>query len=185
MMCFVLSTQDNIPGVRGIGPKIARDLLCHFHSVEHLYSTLGLNNVASVTQVGKLSRRDFEEILTVQGCETALQELALCLNVLPSSPKPLTLLNKLYATAYLDVLQYKRLVTLHEDLDISDCVVADETEGDKVSGKALNSQYFRYRGEDIRNLDRTFNFLNGISPSLIKPLNLLRMHYSKLDRASF
>lgn len=130
------------------------------------------------------------------------------------------MLAKLYICGHDNLLLYRRLVTLKDDLEISEILhysnsarvsispnnsrgyyfssdsSSDSADGDGGDGggagsdssdrelesgdgdKAVNSNYFRYIGEEVHAME----YLKSIHPSLLRPLQLLREQYHTLER---
>lgn len=149
--------SDNIRGVPGIGPKTAAALLSHFDNIARLYEEVGTG----------------EEVLkSVAGLK-----------------RHKAVYNYLRDCDYQSVLFMKHLLTLRDDVPLVTFKLFGESsaawdplplafDGDAELA-SLTTAFFRYRGE--RSTDAAISLLD-VSPSLEKPLNLLRRAYGKLDR---
>lgn len=132
-----LIIQDNIPGVKGVGAKAASALLSHFHTVPEMYAKLGLVGLppvpAELAQAAPSSpalKAHVEAVMTTERRELALAELMDCFE--GSRTKAITALNKLYLCGYDDIMLYRSLVTLREDLDIEAIVLHGASASNKV-----------------------------------------------------
>lgn len=129
--------QDNIPGVKGVGAKAAAALLHHFHSVPEMYEKLGLVGLAPVpaelaeaSPSSPLLKAHVEEVMGKEKVEHALAQLMVCFD--GSRAKAVTALNKLYLCGYENIVLYRQLVTLKEDIDIEAIVLHGASASNKV-----------------------------------------------------
>ena len=124
-----------MPGVKGIGEKTAALLLSYFHTVDKLYGKLGLidlppvpENMKNLPPTSKELQSHLKDAVTPQIYETALLELEKCFDLAGAkSKKAATLLSRLYLCPYKTVLLYKQLVTLKDNLEVEDFVLATES----------------------------------------------------------
>jgi len=65
LMTLMGDAADNIPGVKGIGPKIAAALIKHFGSVDNMYNKLGLSHMKKKNELIK----ETSECLEIVGNE--------------------------------------------------------------------------------------------------------------------
>lgn len=193
--------QDNIPGVKGIGPKVAPALIRHFGSIEEMYRRLHLSSLpvpAEDTQAlavtdAKLTAQ-VKAALGKEKYAEALAELAEALkDVRAAAPSTL---NRLYLCGHANALLYKEVVTLKRDLPIQECLYernrnvfkfggdlmqAGSRQADVESTGELNSSYFLYNGENkLKHNNDVEGYFKQLSVSLLKPLQLLREQYHKL-----
>lgn len=98
-------SADNIPGIKGIGPKTACALLKYFHNIDNLYESLGL---LSNKEISKQQNMNSLELLTF-----ALQGVR-------ASPKKI--LMNLQECQYKDIQLYKQLVSLNMNVNISSII---------------------------------------------------------------
>lgn len=201
---------DNIPGVRGIGPKISAALVNHFHSVDAIYDHIN-KFVQLEFSDGVISKIEANKILgeSLQNVKASVSGV----------------LKKLRASSLEELNLYKRLVTLddsvallpfHESVDsaANSGLLTTQTEGfsdlldslqreekELIIEKLLRlvfTQYhqqkftsstLRYRGEKphclqlLRIFDSDMNRGDVLKPDLFESsLSKLRTVYHKLDR---
>lgn len=161
MMALVGDSADNIPGVRGIGPKTAATLLEKFNNIEALYDCLLEHDVPHPTI------EDFSLSSVADGTIKKLPPPLEEAFSLGKGSKALTLIKKLAACTYEDVQLYKKLVTLKSDIPGITEMLQD-----------LSSTGLRYVGES----DTAENYFTSLHRSFNKPLMLLRRQYHHLDR---
>jgi len=115
-----------------------------------------------------------------------------------------TVLSKLYVCGYDNLLLYRRLVTLKDDLDLKEILhdsfghesydeahklliergVLTEDALERLvteatgAGNDLKSSFFRYTGE----VEHVVQYLQVIHPHLLKALRILREQYHRLER---
>jgi len=134
--------QDNIPGVKGVGAKAAAALLHHFTSVPEMYEKLGLvglppvpAELADAAPSSPLLKAHVETVMTKEKMEHALSQLTACFD--GSRAKAVTALNKLYLCGYENIVLYRQLVTLKEDIDIEAIVLHGASASNKVDRLGL------------------------------------------------
>lgn len=149
----------------GIGVKTASALIRGFRSIENLYESLGI-------VPGEPSGEPQVRVADVAGALRALEGGLVGVRMSPRS-----ILSKLLCTSHADLLLYKQLIRLRDDVDIEGLGLATG-DGLGVEEKRLSTQDFRYLGER-RGAD---DYLLGLSRSLLSPLDQLRLTYHKLDR---
>lgn len=157
--------QDNIPGVKGIGPKTAAALLQHFESIENMYRVLGLEGLvevpaelADLSPTNKQLQQHLMAAITERGSaevySRALQQLRVALA--GASAKAETVLARLYQCGHGNLLLYKHLVTLKHDIEVEDMLLSGSTAQGYGSGagtandatRPVGTDHFRYRGEN-------------------------------------
>jgi len=173
-------SADNIRGVPGIGPKTASALLSHFNSIGSLYE-----------QVVALGAEE-EGVMALRSVEGLGRHKSVYKNLCKCSEQ--------------EVLFMKDLLTLRDDVPLADLqlyAASGGTAGDwgaMTGGDGLattttttttttssvgrcqlevNTDFFRYRGERFPGAAES---IKDVSPSLEKPLKLLRQTYNRLDR---
>ena len=125
-------------------------------------------------------REHLESILTTEKYKESINELKLCIKSLTRAQ---TILTKLFLCGYDNVLLYKKLVTLVDELDLHDIIMNDNKFSESDSNNKVvikNSNYFRYTGESRHVRNTVEEFFISINPLLLKPLRLLRQQYHKL-----
>lgn len=155
---LVGDAADNIPGVRGVGPVLARTLLNHFGSIEAI-------------------------VLAKESDATAFEEsLRACLQSSrdqggrgASLPRVLALLGSVSAT---QMTLFKQLVTLRSDVNALTNVRAVPSVDKGINLETLASADLRYLGERAGAEAQ----LSSVSVSLTEPLRILRRSYHLLDR---
>jgi hypothetical protein len=125
--------QDNIPGVRGIGPKAAVGLLNHFTHLEDMYRRLHLVGLPVLSEELKTLKPSDKVIishlkaaLTTEQFKSAIDELDRALKDVKASS--ISTLVKLYQCGYDELLVFKQLVTLKRDLHVEDTLYARHLE---------------------------------------------------------
>lgn len=123
--------------MKGVGAKAAAAMLHHFSSVPEMYSRLHLVDLppvpaelADAAPSSPLLKAHVEKVMTTEKMESALAELMVCFD--GSRAKALTALNKLYLCGYENILLYRQLVTLKEDIDIERIVLHGASASHKV-----------------------------------------------------
>jgi 5'-3' exonuclease len=99
---------DNIPGVKGVGPKTAAALVNYFQSVENMYRQLGLHPVTTV-----------ETSTDIKPAEILVKALV------GVKSSPANILKKLQTTSYEDVKLYRELCMLDGNIDIAPMTIDD------------------------------------------------------------
>jgi 5'-3' exonuclease len=160
-------SADNIPGVKGIGPKNAAALLNKYRSLEDLFETLDTESLQAADLVG-------EEFCLTTYVHSTKKAHALPANLDSAftldgiSTKPKTTLKRLLAAPREDVLLFRRLIQLVHDIPTVNADLENQT-----------SNRVRYVGER----DHIEDMFSGLNRQVFKqPLNLLRQQYHKLDR---
>jgi len=169
-LALVGDSADNIPGVRGVGPKQAAALLKHFGSIDAMISTLALPaqsvDLAShpavlaaglaLVQVqvpAKKSRSKLPEaagaapaaqLWKVQFDEKALQEVEVCMRRAGNFGDPSKLLAKLVQTGATQLRLFQTLVRLHARLAPASMVLGTDP---PPAGKELGANFFLFSGE--------------------------------------
>ena len=137
-----------------------------YSSIENLYAHLGIT-------AGEPSAPPESRIVDADRAITELEE---GLQGVRMSPR--TMLNKLLNAPHEELLLFKRLITLRDDVAIDGLDIDGSGDIRGTSSPPLNTQDFRYTGEE-RGADV---FLQSLSVSLLSPLNQLRLTYHRLDR---
>lgn len=126
----------------------------------------------------------------------ALPQLRLALQGM--GMKAETVLSKLYLCGCANILLYRGLVTLKDDLDLREILIGSEgaavdevrkllvergsfvfpSDGSSGDEKSISSSDFRFVGEQ----PHVEPYLETIHPLLLKPLKMLREQYHRLDR---
>lgn len=117
-------SADNIPGVKGVGIKTAKALIGHFHSVDGLFTRLGMLDLprcpGEFTDVSATNKHFQAHLIEQMGADShadAVKELDECLHSLTA--KSTTVLGLLYKCGYSNLTLYRYLATLRDDVTIS------------------------------------------------------------------
>jgi 5'-3' exonuclease len=156
---LVGDSADNIPGVRSVGPVIAKALVNHFGTVDNIYRMMGSDSDAF---------------------DTALQTcMALAKEEGKRGASPARVRKLLEASTRDEVMLFRELVSLRSDVTAiaPACTKRLEAEG-VLSLATLSTGHFRYIGE----APSAEKDLNSMSRDLGSALSSLRRNYHTLDR---
>ena len=166
LMALIGDDADNIPGVYGVGPKIAAALMNKYRTVDEMYQRLEEEVTAAKEAIDGF---DLHTCLTSTKKDHALPPaLEDAFTLVGAKSKPKTTIKKLMSSTREEVMLYKQLVKLEDAIP---GVIEDLADH--------NSSRFRYIGERAHVED----FFCGLDrDSFLQPLTLLRQQYHKIDR---
>jgi len=164
LMALIGDSADNIPGVRGIGPKAASALVSKFKSIDDLYERLESEVVAAYEN---------DTSFNLQGCiDGSIKKLPesfeKAFELDGFNSRPITTVKKLAGCPRPEIELYRELIRLRSDVPpVLELLEKHE------------SSHLRYIGETPA---AEKEILGKLGDAWHKPLSLLRQQYHKLDR---
>lgn len=150
-------TSDNIPGVRGIGEKTAKELIQKFGSIDYIYNNLGSLDIKESVKNKLKESQDIAKVSYELG--TVNRDV------------PITINDSDYIPAKMDVLKVKKIMTELEFYSFMDKMILENSaeQRDEIIIKSLKDSEIKGFFDKVKN-KQSVNFWTDIENFKIKKL---------------